>query len=150
MIKIELSEVVAEVRRIAAEQPEKIYREEMRSVSEDGSVGTCACSNVEQDDEGNWQGSCLIGTALFNLGVTGQMFEKAGAIGFGLSTTIEKLVDHEFVTFTTSGIEMTETDAYDNFTNQYVRWMSVAQMAQDNGRPWGEAVAEADREYILA
>lgn len=54
---IPLSEVVAEIRRLAAESPDYIYQSR-----------NDVCVYVEQDEAGKLVGSCIVGKALVGLG----------------------------------------------------------------------------------
>lgn len=56
---ISLVDVVAEIRRLAAESPDYKYKRQ-------------GCVYVEEDDTGNLVGSCIVGKALVNLGVEPQ------------------------------------------------------------------------------
>lgn len=53
---VDLVDVVAEIRRLAGESPDYVYRRQ-------------GCVYVEDDDAGNLVGSCIVGKALVNLGV---------------------------------------------------------------------------------
>lgn len=142
MIKIELSDVVAEVRRLAAESPEKIYRVEDRTVIDEVNkvYGATMCFNVQKNADGEWEGSCIIGKALFNLGVTGEMFESAGAIPLGIGGTVEALRNGEYVQFTSNGEPVEYV-----YEDQHINWMGNVQIAQDNASAWAVAVATAGR-----
>lgn len=102
--------IIAEVRRLVAEKPEYVYQQPF---------GMCVYVS-------GGCGSCLIGQALFNLGLIDASLERTihnGATAFGL---IEHL-----------GLDIENTELV---------WLRNVQFAQDSHAPWGEAVNHADDE----
>ncbi|MGW1739993.1 hypothetical protein ACWCPQ_14405 [Nocardia sp. NPDC001965] len=61
--------LVAEVRRLAAENPNFVYQKP---------EGSIFCVYVEQDSDGNKVGSCILGQAMINLGVPAEKLVGSG------------------------------------------------------------------------
>lgn len=109
------------VREIAAERPDYVYRG-------NGAVGKLGRCVYVRDG----QPSCLIGHALWGLGLIDATLEQRGS-GQGDNTgDIHSLAD-------TLNLDI-DSDSLD--------WLSQAQYRQDVGRPWGEAVQLADEQFL--
>lgn len=102
--------VIAAVRRHAAENPGFIYRRI------DEVVGS-ACFYVRDGKP-----DCLIGQALWELGLIDSSFEGTGQNRMGIVA-----ISHDWP-----------------FDGGELRWLSRVQSAQDCGEAWGDAVRETD------
>jgi hypothetical protein len=115
--------LVAEVRRLAAESPDFVYRRPGR----DRASGP-ECFYVHKTEDGEQVGGCLIGQALINLGVP-----------------IDEVA--ELDTLDIGGAE----DVLPQFgihTHEAV-WAGWVQHYQDTGDRWGVAVMKADERVGL-
>lgn len=116
---IDSKALVEEVRSIAGEHSGHIYQDK------DPNHPNTSCFY-----ERNGKPSCIMGQALFNLGVPietlSAMDIKTGGI-------------YEFLT-----ISEHSTDALDD---DVLMWLNSVQNLQDNLKPWGYAVYAADTEY---
>jgi len=101
--------IIAEVRAKAAADPEYLYPR-----TEAG-----GCSYLR-----NGQPSCIVGHALWNLGLIDAQW-KGDDLGI---SDISHIINHE-------GWELTIGE---------IDWLSKVQDNQDNGWPWGQSVARAD------
>ena len=113
---IKVSDLWAEVKEVAAENPDFVYR----SIG-----GKCV---YESDGEP----SCLVGHALFRLGVPASQvasFNECGAIGL--------VIDANASVF---GEMRADADEW-----EYRELLAMAQAYQDGQLPWGQAVAHAER-----
>ena len=115
---IKVSDLWAEVKKVAAEQPDKVYEKP---------GDTCAY-------EFDGKPSCLVGHAMFRLGVPLDVIRLCDNHG-----AIEHALDEVPTEFDESGDE----------ERVYRALLGWAQGAQDSGKPWGEAVAEAE-ELVLS
>lgn len=113
-------ELVAEVRRLAAEQPDFIYGNQEGAEENECSYFGCAVG----DSNGQ---ACIVGQAMTNLGVDMERLEDLEKSG--ISAGIIAALEDGLVP-----IKHTGEDA---------QWLANVQYYQDNGRPWGEAVALA-------
>ena len=114
MSKVKVSELWAEVLKVAQEQPEHVY--------ERGEVGKC---NYER----NGQPSCIVGHAMHRLGVSTfdlREFDAAEDSAIG-------------------DIIMMNPDMFDKDDKLGMELVIEAQDNQDQGVPWGQAVAKGDR-----
>lgn len=116
---IHSSDVVREVRKLATENPEKVYDTQAHSGS--------ACLNVHTDNEGNFIPGCLIGTALVNLGVSYDSLYQVN--NSGTEDTLNALQIHR--------------DERD------VRWLASVQDYQDIQYQWGVAVKLSDTAFLI-
>lgn len=117
----ELEKVVAEVRRIAAENPDFIY---------ENSVG---CAYGRRDaDTGEVVPDCLIGHAFYALGVSGETLAEWGGAD---SPKVSELIMRHY----TPGL----------VTSRESIWLEEVQSGQDNNLPWIAAVSVADQEVPL-
>ncbi|MEQ4716124.1 hypothetical protein [Nonomuraea sp. B19D2] len=111
------AQVIDAIKAVAAENLDRVYTApEHMSTS-----GTCYYGHTDADDEGKLSPGCLVGAAMNRLGVP-----------------LETLRRHE------------ETNAFNLLTNlfpllstQTCSFANSAQMEQDGGKTWGEAVAYA-------
>jgi hypothetical protein len=117
------TEIIQEVRRLAAERPDYVYDE-----GEEPEGGDSIRCFYWKDD----RPSCIFGHALFRLGVTPERLQAADAVA-PVGDSIESLLNRLAV-----GETPTET-----------QWMGTVQRRQDDGWAWGEAVAATDREISL-
>ena len=114
---LDLDALVASVRKHAEERPDYVYE------------GACFYERAGKP-------SCLVGHGFFDLGFTAEQValldeEDMNTDQFG--TGIENVLQYRF------GIE--------NDTDPRVWWLASVQGSQDNGFPWGECVANADKYY---
>ena len=106
------TEVIAEVRKVAAKMPDHL-----------GLVDGGGCHYVHKGAP-----SCIIGHALWNLGVIDAEFENRGINGSGVRALTDLI----------SGIDDTTEDEMDR------TWLYEVQESQDSGAEWAHAVAQAD------
>lgn len=120
------TELIQEVRKIAAERPDFIYGNQ--------GVVTDLCSYFGRavgDESGS---PCIIGQALKNLGVdTSRLKQAEGDYDDG--TGIDAALDEQFIELT--------------YTVQEAQWLAKVQSSQDFGKPWAGAVEEADKWVTL-
>lgn len=110
------------VREIAAERPDYVYKGKGGGV---GKPGRCVYVR-------DGQPSCLIGHALWGLGLIDATLEQRGS-GQGFNTgDIHSLAD-------TLKLDI-DSDSLD--------WLSHAQYRQDVGNTWGDAVQLADEQLL--
>lgn len=121
MEHVEASDLIAEVRRVAAERPDYNYREEIRKVGFDDCVYQLP----------NGEPGCLIGQGLFPL-------------------MEDKNIFSEFPGLNEDDVEGLEVAGLIDGTEREIAWLSRAQIRQDAGFTWSEAVAVADCEYPLS
>lgn len=117
---IPLAEVIAEIRRIAAESPDYVYE----PVVKPNSLGIGTCEYVERSADGKLIGSCIVGRALVNLGVPPEV----------LTFTDD---------FTPTAFGLFEDPDHDGRVAE-INWIQRVQGGQDRKMSWGDAVARAD------
>jgi len=119
-----ISEVVAQVRRLAAENPDFVYEKVKSKSSEDSP--RCLYTH-------NGKGSCIVGQAI--LAVDDSLYSKLSdydeGLIFGYSAT---LVVHDLYP------EEFEQDQGE----MYASWLNWVQRKQDDGWTWAQAVRYAD------
>lgn len=119
------TELIQEVRKIAAERPDFIYSNQ--------GVDTNLCSYFGRavgDESGS---PCIVGQALKNLEVnTEELWEVEHA---GKDSDIGTVLGRGYVDIECTGIE--------------AMWLARVQMRQDDGLSWAEAVEEADKWVAL-
>ena len=115
---IRVSDLWAEVKKVAAEHPDYVYERPA-----DGCV-------YEVDGKP----SCLVGHAMFRLGMPLDLIRRCDSAG-----AIEHVLDEVCGEFDESGDD----------ERVYRTLLGWAQGAQDSGKPWGEAVSEAER-FVLS
>ncbi len=114
---ITAGQVAWKVNEIATASPDFIYE------APDGTQ----CVYVETDTNGNRVGSCVVGRALIALGVApGDIIEQASS----------------FLALNKLGILTAFEDSHET---RY--WINRVQADQDEGKPWGVAIASANVEY---
>ena len=104
--------LIAAVRAVAAEQPDLVY--------------TDACQYVVKDGPGEYRPGCLIGHALWRLGMIDSFWYGDSSRNISQITALTK----EF--------RLDTEEAY---------WLGVAQDEQDAQEPWGVAVRAADDRF---
>lgn len=111
-------QVVAEVRRLAQEFPDR----------------KAHCVNVRQDTEGHWHPECIVGTAFWNLGVGPTVLAAETAAVNVFANVFPELRDTVRYRY------------MDNVLTEFpgIKWLSDAQYSQDNGTNWADAVHTAD------
>ena len=116
------TQVIEEVRRLAAEQPGFIYGLQA------GAGGTCSYFGCAIGDTSGQ--ACIVGQALANLNVdmSGLKSREDGDLGMAIA---------EALAFGKVDISYTAEDA---------RWLDNVQYQQDRDEPWAQAVALADKE----
>lgn len=105
-----IDDVIAEIRRLAAEKPDYVYKKP---------PGSALCANWYWDGDRR-VGSCIVGQALGNL-------VGLDAVPIGNGSSISML---------NAGIPVGPRGK--------TQWVAMVQCEQDQGLPWGEAVAFAD------
>lgn len=109
---IQISHIVKMVREAAALQPKR----------------TAGCTYVKGLRHGNLKPRCLVGQALYALGVPLIWLADNNDAGIGeLFSPYRDFNDDE---------------------QREMQWLSTVQLAQDNKSKWGKAVARADREWL--
>lgn len=114
---VELDTIIKQVRQIAEEVPDYVY-------CRPADVRSCVYKH-------NGKGSCLIGRALEQLGVLGQLNEDSAVNGVGIMSLFS-----EFGTSSTKANMKASTQ---------LQWLSHAQQGQDCRSTWGNCIARADR-----
>lgn len=115
---------VAEVRRLAAENPDFVY-----SAPEDlNPTSGPTCLYVHRTEAGELVGGCLIGQAFINIGLPVDEVAKFDTLTYGGATEVLGVF---------------------NVSKRVRAWAGTAQQCQDLGDCWAEAVARADREIEL-
>jgi hypothetical protein len=116
-------DVVQEVRKIAAERPDFIYRKPQYK-SNGVLVDSASCMYINSPEGEEPIPGCIFGHALLNLGVEPDRIRKyEGAIA---SSIVRNLLRE-------ATVDVLNAD-----------WMNKVQDAQDDGVAWGDAVASAD------
>lgn len=122
-MKIDSIEFVKTVRKIAAENPDKVYKPIPRD-PHDPTEGTM-CVYVEPDEYGSLVGSCLLGRALVELGVP--------------TIDLRRLADfHELNLILDLGLPP-----------EVANWATSAQRRQDQQYTWGDAIERANELHSL-
>jgi hypothetical protein len=124
-----ITNVITEVRRIAAESPDFTY------------------NFFDQDDPGcryvkDGQGSCIVGKALVALGVPTDFFDTPAA---GLLPSLELNT-----TINSKRVGVIFPRLFGWPRGDELSWLMVVQAQQDTGMSWGYAVATADRRVKLS
>lgn len=121
------TELIKEVRKIAAERPDFVYGKQ-------GLFSPDTCSYFGRD-VGDESGSpCIIGQALKNLGVDTSRLKQAED-EYDDNTGIASALDAEYIELA--------------YTDREALWLSQVQTKQDNGDTWAESVAKADKWVTL-
>ncbi|QIS06805.1 hypothetical protein F5X71_34850 [Nocardia brasiliensis] len=116
-----IEDVIAEVRRIAAQNPAVVYR----------SGAATKCVYVR-----NGIGDCIVGKALVTLGVPASFFDTR--IADGVTDTINsKRIDY--------GIY----ELLGWRRGPQLAWLTAVQIWQDLDEPWGAVIAKADMQAPL-
>jgi len=122
LIDVNLRALQDEIRRLASEKPDYTY-----SVPEDADEyreGSTGCLYTVTLD-GEKVGSCIVGQALLNLGVSPE----------DLSIYEFYSVDHLF-----SDEYMNDNKGFSDEEQEVIDWILGVQMLQDKAHPWGIAV----------
>ena len=120
------TELIQEVRKIAAERPDFIYSDQTEST-----LNLCSYFGRAIGDESG--SPCIVGQALKNLEVPMEgLLEVEHA---GKDSDISTVLAMGYVDIDYSGGEAI--------------WLDKVQMKQDDGKPWAEAVEEADKWVTL-
>ena len=116
------TQVIEEVRRLAAEQPDFVYSEQ------EGAVGECSYFSCAIGDSSGQ--ACIVGQALASLNVDMSDLKRKEdkGIGMAICTVLEQGV-----------VEIP-------YTEEEARWLGNVQYYQDREEPWARAVALADKE----
>lgn len=115
-----LSNIVTEVRRIAAEYPDFVYTETKMPV---GSIWVTRCFYSPNESNPN---GCIIGFAMRNLGMSVDEFD-----------TNHDSISAETVIPLRLGLS-------DSAEFEALEWLNTVQRRQDHGKSWSEAVVSAD------
>lgn len=121
------TELIQEVRKIAAERPDFVYGKQ-------GLFSPDTCSYFGRDIGDESGSPCIIGQALKNLGVDTSRLKQAEDEyddNIGIASALD--VRH---------IEI-------SYTDREALWLSHVQTKQDSDRPWAEAIEEADKWVTL-
>lgn len=110
-----LDELEQEVRRLAAEQPDKVYEPQIELMYGDPTNTSCLYWHEKENAPG-----CIYGHALTNLGIPRHYFNEGEAIDSLLAALFG----------------LTEADI--------PRWFADVQLQQDDHVSWSDAVREAD------
>lgn len=120
------TELIQEVRKIAAEQPDFIYSDQTEST-----LNLCSYFGRAIGDEAG--SPCIVGQALKNLEVPMEGLQEVEHAGE--DSDISTVLDMGYVDIDYSGAE--------------AMWLAQVQMKQDLGYDWAEAVEEADKWVTL-
>ena len=115
------TEVIEEVRRLVAEQPDFVYGKQ------EGAGGECSYFGCNVGDSAGQ--ACIVGQALANLNVDMSDMKHKEAQGYGMD--IGAALEKEVV-----AIPYTEEEA---------RWLGDVQYNQDFDKPWAQAVELAGK-----
>lgn len=107
--------VIAKVRELVVANPDFIY---------ESPLGEGSCVNVYEG-----KGSCLIGQALFDLGIIDASIETDRVNGSGIYSVIRKFE-----------LDISEPEA---------NWLATVQSCQDCGLAWADAISHAEQENLL-
>ena len=116
-----VADVIEQVRALAAERPEFVYRS---TSTDDGDHPSCSYV-TGADGQG-----CIIGQALMRLGVEEERLadlEDSIPGGMGADTLLFRLLGRGYA--------------------EGEMWISAVQASQDTGIPWGKAVKIADERH---
>ena len=113
-------DLIAVVRDIAAEKPNYIYHRHQSFTEDNKPVSSCMYVH-------DGHPSCLLGFAMWSLGVIDESIERSPANVWGFTRGLRWWI-HEL-----KELDLAEWD-----------WLGWVQHGQDSARPWGEAVASAD------
>ena len=116
------TQVIEEVRRLAAEQPDFVYG------TQEGAGGTCSYFGCAIGDTSGQ--ACIVGQALANLNVDMSGLKRKEESDLGLAIGEALLLGKVDIPYT-------EEDA---------RWLDNVQYNQDEDETWAQAVAMADKE----
>lgn len=119
---VEPAVLEAHVRQLAAEQPDHVYD---KDAYPDRYYGA-SCKYTHTLDDNSKVPGCIIGQAIFN--ITGKLVKQEDHGG--------GVLDFLFM--------RSEYDRENGEWNDRARFLSNVQTHQDNGIPWGTAVARAD------
>lgn len=121
--ELALEDIQAEIRRLAAEKPDYVYQ------SPHGPNGACMYTEIDSDTDKR-VGSCIVGQALINLGVSAEaMKTHEGESALSVISGNGELMWYE--------------------APPVMRWISNVQHGQDNGRAWAAAVERADEKVSV-
>lgn len=119
------SAVIAEVRKIAAEQPDFNYSEFYGKSNSFTGEKTATCVYFDDDCLAeDSTGKCIVGKALENLGVDSAIFTNDFNLNNSIVSVLDGIIEFE-----------SENDRY---------WLREVQLKQDDGSTWGDAVEAAD------
>lgn len=117
------TQVIEEVRRLAAEQPDFVYgNQEGADVNEDCSYFGCAIGDTSGQ-------ACIVGQALANLDVDMTNLQRKEVKGFG--PAIGEALESRVVAIP--------------YTEEEQAWLGNVQYHQDRKEPWARAVELADK-----
>lgn len=117
------TQVIEEVRRLAAEQPDFVYsKQEGADANEDCSYFGCKVGDASGQ-------ACIVGQALANLNVDMSGLKRKEDKGYGMA--IGQALEWRVV-----AIPYTEEERV---------WLGNVQYHQDRGESWGQAVELADK-----
>lgn len=119
--KISVKDVVAQVRRLAAENPDFVYKKVFFTNSEGNPDYRC-----QYVKEG--KGDCIIGQALVDVGVPVESLAEWDKGIYAATAVVPRFVDVPY-------------------DDPAVGWLNAVQGYQDKGRTWQESVYEADLIY---
>lgn len=111
--------VMTTLREVVAERPDFVYKAQTTYSDDDA---TPMCGYVHTNENGAQIPGCLVGHVLAKLGIP--LDTLADFEGRGAHTVVR-------------GLDL-------NLSQQTERVLWIAQVEQDSGKPWGEALAEAE------
>lgn len=128
MKTIDTKQLVAAVRKVAAEKPDYHYRQE-----------NAFCTYFKRAGDEQFVPSCLVGHGLAAVGVTpDELIKDDSFVVSGANTvSVEGLASDP-----DSGLKFTDVGTA-------MSWLMKAQGVQDDDGTWGEAVRAADEEFPL-
>jgi hypothetical protein len=118
-----LSELVAQVRRLAADRPDNVYQPELVGAGHRCSYldGRCTDGTL----------GCLVGQAFRAAGLTADELQPVNRLA--ICEALEHLLRQDI----------------DCLQGAHIAWLMSVQNAQDEGARWREAIEVADREVLL-
>ncbi len=121
---VEPAVLEAHVRQLAAEQPDHVYD---RDAYPDRHTGGAACKYTHTLEDNSKVPGCIVGQAIFN--ITGKLVNQENNQG--------SVLDFQFM-----GAEYRRGGGG---WSDRAKFLANVQSHQDNGVPWGTAVARADQ-----
>ena len=129
MPKVTLDDMIAKVRQISSEQPDRVY-----AATHDGQPSTACFYEPHLQIDGSVI-RCIMGEMLHRCGFPDPKDESGGVCGWYIGHLLDC---PEY------GLELNP-----RIVDKRVQWLSIVQQCQDRGLRWSLCVKKADEEYPL-